>query len=633
MPALLERPQNLQLFADLPDAFDVRSFDVKESLNELFVVDIVARCSNPAVDLEEAIGKAATFRIEVSSEVYGDTSSPLWSGILSDVEQLASEDEGLSTYRLRLVPSFWLLTQRTNCRVFQQMTDLEIVKALFVEWGLPFEDACAGSYKTRKYRVQYQESDYAFVCRLLEAAGVSYVLEQRDATTTIVLRDAPEQQPARKLPLQHVGAPTAGQLYATGLRAQRRIRPGRTTFADHDPRLPNEPLIGAATSSAHPIESQLESFKYLPGAFKFGVSGPKDTPTADDRGRSRTDPDEARRIAERDAAARIARSQRITFTSNSLDLRAGGVLHVAGHALSERFKHLLVESIHLTGTQGSDATIEAEAVSTEVAYHPALRTPTPSIAGVECATVVGPAGETIHCDEFGRVRVQFHWDRYGKMDEFSSCWIPVNQPWAGEGFGLVNLPRIGQEVIVSFLGGNPEEPVIVGRVFTNLKRPPFTLPAAKNESGFRSKSVPETGGYNLLRFVDTAGDELVEDRAEKDMKTRVNNDKALSVGRDRSMSIERDDEERVGGNQAESVGKNQLSRVFDNMLSIVGKERVLKTVGNMVSQAKAHAFSSDDTINLTVGNSLIYMDRDKIVIHAKTVLINPDAAPESSGGA
>jgi type VI secretion system secreted protein VgrG len=231
------------------------------------------------------------------------------------------------------------------------------------------------------------------------------------------------------------------------------------------------------------------------------------------------------------------------------------------------------------------------------------------------------------------VRVQFHWDRYGKMDEFSSCWIPVNQPWAGEGFGLVNLPRIGQEVIVSFLGGNPEEPVIVGRVFTNLKRPPFTLPAAKNESGFRSKSVPETGGYNLLRFVDTAGDELVEGRAEKDMKTRVNNDKALSVGRDRSMSIERDDEERVGGNQAESVGKNQLSRVFDNMLSIVGKERVLKTVGNMVSQAKAHAFSSDDTINLTVGNSLIYMDRDKIVIHAKTVLINPDAAPESSGGA
>jgi type VI secretion system secreted protein VgrG len=633
MPALLERPQNLQLFADLPDAFDVRSFDVRESLNELFFVDIVARCPNPAVDLEEAIGKAATFRIEVSAEVYPDASSPLWSGILSDVEQLASEEDGLSTYRLRLVPSFWLLTQRTNCRVFQQMTDLDIVKALFAEWGLPFEDACSGSYKTRKYRVQYQESDYAFVCRLLEASGVSYVLEQRDATTTIVLRDAPEQQPARKLPLQHVGEPTAGRLYATGLRAQRRIRPGRTTFADHDPRLPNEPLLGAATSSSHPIESQLESFKYLPGAFKFGNVGPKDTPAADDRGRSRSDPDEARRIAERDAAARIARSQRISFTSNSLDLRAGSVLHVAGHALSERFKHLLVESIHLSGTQGSDATIEVEAVSGEVPYHPATRTPTPTIAGVECATVVGPAGETIHCDEFGRVRVQFHWDRYGKMDEFSSCWIPVNQPWAGEGFGLVNLPRIGQEVIVSFLAGNPEEPVIVGRVFTNLKRPPFTLPAAKNESGFRSKSVPETGGYNLLRFVDTAGEELVEGRAEKDMKTRVNNDKALSVGRDRSMSVERDDEERVGGNQAESVGKNQLSRVFDNMLSIVGKERVLKTVGNMVSQAKAHAFSSDDTINLTVGNSLIYMDRDKIVIHAKTVLINPDAAPESSGGA
>jgi type VI secretion system secreted protein VgrG len=117
-------------------------------------------------------------------------------------------------------------------------------------------------------------------------------------------------------------------------------------------------------------------------------------------------------------------------------------------------------------------------------------TPIPTINGVECAVVVGPAGETIHCDEFGRVRVQFHWDRYGKMDEFSSCWVPVNQAWAGEGLGSLNIPRVGQEVIVSFLAGNPEEPMIVGRVFTNLLRPPFPLPANKTQNGFRSASVP-----------------------------------------------------------------------------------------------------------------------------------------------
>ena len=276
----------------------------------------------------------------------------------------------------------------------------------------------------------------------------------------------------------------------------------------------------------------------------------------------------------------------------------------------------------ISGSHHSPVSIAVEAVSGEVSYRPERTTPRPNISGVECATVVGPTGETIHCDEFGRVRVQFHWDRYGKMDELSSCWVPVNQPWAGEGFGMVNLPRIGQEVLVSFLGGNPEEPVIVGRIFTNLKRPPFALPAAKNESGFRSKSVPETGGYNLLRFVDTAGSELVEGRAEKDMTTRVNHDKELSVGNDRRMEVSHDDEERVSGTQRESVGKDKLTQVVENLVSIVGKERLLKTLGNMLSHAKTHTIVGDETTNLSVGSSFIYIDKETIVIKANKVLID-----------
>jgi type VI secretion system secreted protein VgrG len=244
------------------------------------------------------------------------------------------------------------------------------------------------------------------------------------------------------------------------------------------------------------------------------------------------------------------------------------------------------------------------------------------IAGVESATVVGPASETIHCDEFGRVRVQFHWDRYGKMDEHSSCWIPVSQPWAGEGFGMVHLPRIGHEVLVSFLGGNPEEPVIVGRAFTNLRRPPFALPAAKDESGLRTNSVPETEGYNLLRYVDTAGQELVEGRAEKDMRTRVNHDKSLSVGHDRVMEIGHDDEERIGRTQQETVGKDKLMQVVDNLVSVVGKERLLKTLGNMLSHAKTHTIVADESINLSVGSSFIYMDKDTIIIKADKVLVD-----------
>jgi type VI secretion system secreted protein VgrG len=604
------------------DAYDVREYVIHEGVNTLFSIDLVVRCHNDAVDLEATVGAEARFRLAVDPTHLPHLEPLQWTGVVSDIEHVVSEGDGLSTYHLRLAPRFWLLTQRTNCRVFQQMTDLEVVIAMLKEWGLPHDSQCSEKYKPKKYKVQYQETDFAFVSRLLEDSGISYVLEQGEHGTTIVLRDRPETRQPVAAPLEHLNGSLAGPRWATGFRAERSVRQGRSTFADHDPRLPNEPLLAHAQSSHHPLESKLESFAYTPGAFKFGNAGPRDTPTADDHGRVRTDHEEARRIAEHDAAARVARSQHFSFRSNCVEVRAGSVVSVDNHPIAERFKKLLVTRAEIRGSASAPVEILADAVSGEVSFKPDRTTPRPMIAGVESATVVGPASETIHCDEFGRVRVQFHWDRYGKMDEHSSCWIPVSQPWAGEGFGMIHLPRIGHEVLVSFLGGNPEEPVIVGRAFTNLRRPPFALPAAKDESGLRTSSVPETEGYNLLRYVDTAGQELVEGRAEKDMRTRVNHDKSLSVGHDRVMEIGHDDEERIGRTQQETVGKDKLMQVVDNLVSVVGKERLLKTLGNMLSHAKTHTIVADDSTNLAVGSSFIYMDRDTIIIKANKVLVD-----------
>jgi type VI secretion system secreted protein VgrG len=616
-------PQHLELIVDTGDVFDVREFSATEGLNSLFSVELTVRSSNAAVDLESTVGARATFRLRLDSASMPDVPSPAWTGLVADVQQVAAEESGLSTYRIEVVPALWLLTQRTNCRVFQQMTDLDVVRALLVEWAIPHESRCRETYKPRKYRVQHQESDFAFVSRLLEDSGISFVLEQREDGTVVVLDDAPEATPPRATPLEHANDSTAGPgLYATGLRAARGVRQGRTTIADHDPRLANQPLLAQARSGAHPLEARLESSSYAPGAFKFGHDGAKDTPTADDRGRARTDPEAARALAERHAAVRMARSERFSFTSNCLELRAGNVLSISNHPLAERLGKLLLTRVGISGTSESEVHVSVEAVRGDVPHEPEGGTPRPRIPGVQCATVVGPEGETIHCDEFGRVRVQFHWDRYGKMDELSSCWIPVNQAWAGGGFGMVELPRIGQEVMVAFLGGNPEEPVIVGRAFTNLRRPPFALPEAKNESGFRSKSVPETGGFNLLRYVDTAGSELVEGRAEKDMFSRVNHDKELSVGHDRRMSIENDDEERVAGHQREWVGKDKIARVAGSYTSIVGEDRTLKTVQGMTSRAKAHFVVAEDRLEISVGSSFIYMDKD--LIHVSSPLIKLD---------
>ncbi|MFO0549044.1 MAG: type VI secretion system tip protein TssI/VgrG [Polyangiaceae bacterium] len=633
MADLIAVPQNLELKTDSADKFDVREFVVEDGLSSLFTVEIVAASENPAVDFEELIGKEATFKIGLDTSVYaeGSSSTRAYTGIVSEVHQITSEPTGLSLYHVTVSPRLWLLTQRTNCRVFQQKTDLEVVTELLGEWGIEPVVDCSRSYKKRKIRVQYQESDYAFISRLLEVSGITFLFRQTEDGTELVLRDAPERGEARKTPLDHTNEPTAGDKYATGFRASRAVRPGKVTYADHDPRLANMPLTSEASTGDHPVESQLEHFVYSPGAFKFVSDGPRDTPHADDRGRARTDPNEGKRIADERAHARKARSQRFSFESNLLDLVPGQVAKIQRHAVAEKHGDLLLSRVSMSGSAQSEVRVSCDAVSASNPYRPEQVTPWPQINGIECAIVVGPEGETIHCDEFGRVRVQFHWDRYGQMNEQSSCWVPVNQPWAGGGLGAINIPRIGQEVMVGFLAGNPEEPMIVGRMYTNLLRPPFALPANKTQNGFKSASVPATGGYNELMFEDAAGKELLRMRAEKDMATRVNHDQALSVGRHRSAKVEGNDREHVDGHQRHSVlknllsavGGNSLSSVVGNLVSSAGGQRILSTLGGFISDALTHKISSKEGTTLTVGQSSIHIGPDSIVIQTPKLFLNP----------
>lgn len=643
---------SLSVEIDSSDTFDVREFTVEDGLQTLFAVDLVAVCANPAVDFEQTVGRGATFRIQGGIGVSGGTEAPIWSGVVSEIHQLRAEDTGLSTYHLTIVPRLWLLTQRMNCRVFQQSSDLDVALLILREWGIKPIVETSRSYKTRKYRVQYQETDYAFLCRLVEAAGVTFYFRRSEEGSTLVLSDSPERGPERATPLEHVNqAMGGGTLFATAFQASRAIRSGRVTLADHDHRMPNVPLLAEAQANPTSLEAQLEQFVYTPGAFRYGSKGSKDTPFADDRGRTRTDPDEAKRLAEQTACALVARTRRFSFEANALDLAPGLLLTVSNQSIAEREGKLLLTRTSISGTSQTEPLVSCGAVSASTPFRPEAVTPAPSIFGIECATVVGPAGETIHCDEFGRVRVQFHWDRYGKMDEQSSCWVPVNQPWAGDALGSLQLPRIGQEVIVSFLGGNPEEPVIVGRLFTNLLRPPFPMPQNKTQSGFKSASVPATGGYNELMFEDAAGRELLRMRAERDMNTRVNNNQDLSVGLHRTAAIEGNDKEKVTGNQnhdvlgqlassiggqmLSSVGGDQLMGVLGSLVSSAGGERLFQTTGNFASQALTHQLTSQTGTTITVGQSMIHIGPDSIIIQSPKVLINPGeevAANASMGG-
>ena len=612
------------------DKLDVREVSVHQAMSSLFTVEVTALATNSNIDFEAVIGKEASFTLHGRS---ADGSPRTWSGICNELHLVRVEDQGLSTYRLRIVPRMWLASQRRNYRIFQGMTELQIALQLLGEWDVPTDQKIQGHYKTRKYRVQYGESDFVFLSRMLAEAGISFYFVERDGQTVCVLADAPQANAERAQRIAFRAEPTvADKEHVTGVKVSRQVRPGKLTLRDYDYRRPADYPLGAS-SETEGVESQLESYHYVPGAFVFESDKGTPSPVADDRGMHRADEDEGQKLADKRLNAERGDACVASFHTNVVDLAPGTVMRILDHPQREvgDDKKLLVLESRIDGRINEELSHYCEVRGAADPYHPPLVQPKPKVSGIENATVVGPAGEEIHTDEFGRVRVQFHWDRYGKQDENSSCWIHVSQPWGGSGYGGSSLPRIGQEVIVDFLGGDPDRPVITGRVYTGLQQTPYKLPANKTQSGWKSNSSPSNGGFNELMFEDMAGSELLRMRAEKDMTSRVNHDQQLSVGRNRSDSIEANDKETVAGDQRHNVdgnklstiGKDEVASILGNLTSMTGGDRVLKTVGSSAAQALSHSIESATETTISVGESVIKITPDSITIQSAKILLNP----------
>ncbi len=554
--------KNLEVRVGSGDALDIRNFSLRERLSSLFRVDLLVVSENPSIDFDAVVGQPARFALSTGLH---DRS---WSGVCNHFEQVRVEPSGLSTYRLSIVPTLWLLSQRKNYRIFQQISEPDIVLALLAEWDIaPVVRLDRGAYKKRKYRVQYAESDFAFLCRMLEDAGISFYFEAEEEETQLVLSDAPQANPKRTPALLFMDDTSAVKdhslEFATSVRMGQRVRPGKYTMRDHDYRKP--PAYQPAATAARGLEPEerLERFQYTPGAFLFGADSGESTPVADDRGKTRTDDREAAVLAQKRLDAKRGSARVCAFETNAHDLAPGVVVSIAGHphaALGEGKSLLVVES-SLRGTDRGEWSHHCEARGTEIPFRPALVTRKPKVHGVESATVVGPPGEEIHTDEFGRVRVHFHWDRESKMDQHSSCWIHVSQAWAGAGYGVTNLPRIGHEVLVDFLGGDPDRPVVVGRVYTNLQKTPYRLPQNKTQSGWKSHSTGGGGGYNEIMFEDAAGRELVRVQAERDMNKLVKRNESSTVGSNRARTVGVNETITVGNSRTKTVGVVNDSRV------------------------------------------------------------------------
>ncbi|MEZ4298389.1 MAG: type VI secretion system tip protein TssI/VgrG, partial [Polyangiaceae bacterium] len=596
------------------DAFDVRRFQVSERMNELFEISIVALADNPDIDFEGIAGQPMSFTVQKDTEENG---SRTWTGICRHVELLVAEERGLSTYRLVLVPSMWLLTQRRNHRIFQRQSEIDIVRKLLEEWGVKTREALTGAYRNREYRVQYGESDFTFLCRMLEDAGVSFHFRTDGDETVVVLSDAPERAPLREPAIAFRDNPTvAAREHATRVRVGRSIRPGRVTVRDHDNRLPPSFDLKGSANAAGGVEASLEQFVYSPGAFVFETDKGDASPTGDDRGKYRSDEKEAGLLAERRLAAERAAARTISFETNTVDVGPGSVVSFLDHPRSELApgKGFLVVASAMSGEVNSSWEHTCEATGAEASYRPPVATPRPRTNGVESGTVVGPSGEEIHADELGRVRVHFHWDRESSMNERSSCWIPVSQPWGGASFGGTNIPRIGQEVIVDFLSGDPDRPVIVGRVYTGLQTTPYKLPDNKTQSGWKSRSSPGGGGdnYNEIMFEDRKGQELVRMQAERNLDKLVKHDETVKIGHDRTKLVQHDDALTVGRDRTKLVENDEALTIGNDRTKLVKNDEKV-TIGN----DRTKLVQNDE--NVTIGR-----DRKKLVQNDESLTIGND---------
>lgn len=489
-----------------------------------------------------------------------------FSGLVTDF-RLTRIEERFAYYEAEVRPWLWLLGNSTDCRIFQNMSVVEIVEKIFSKYkAAKFEKRLQGSYEAREYCVQYDESDLDFVQRLLEHEGIMYFFEYAEGEHTLVLADAMNKlKPAPgygSVKFRAEGDPVRrDEEYMTDWVSTSSVQPGIFAHTDYDFTKPGADLMAQSAQPFSHAEAQGEHYRH-PGAHLTVGRG------------------DAVAVVRREEIQ--AAHQRIAAAGTVRGLASGSTFKLENFPRKDqnaeyvvlRADYRLFDPGYRPAADAGEETFRAifQVAPTSITYRPPRTTTRPVMRGPQTATVVGPAGEEIFTDKYARVKVQFHWDRLGKKDQNSSCFVRVSQTWSGAGWGFIQIPRIGQEVIVDFLEGDPDRPIITGRVYNGKEMPPYELPGNATQSGLKTNSSPGGGGWNELRFEDKAGSEEVYFQAQKDHN--------LLIKHDRSKLVQHDQSDRIDNNAKHSVGVNLDEDVGNNKTTKVGVDRTVKIGSN-----------------------------------------------------
>ncbi|HMT09717.1 MAG TPA: type VI secretion system tip protein TssI/VgrG [Pyrinomonadaceae bacterium] len=658
------------LFLKTPLADDfllIKRLRAAEGLSQLFRYDIEALHEEDEagdeptlVDPQQILGQkmAVTVRQDDGAERF-------YNGICVEFDQ-GNRNDRFSKYHIQLVPHVWLLTQNSQSRIFQNISIPEILQKVLDGFEVDFE--IQGTYEPRNYCVQYRESDWDFASRLMEEEGIYYYFVHTAEAHRMVIADTDRS---------HRDCPTKAQLpfrrdisvdmeeWAGSIQSwivSNKVRSGKFTLRDHHFQLPTNDLEGTERSRFNIGGNQeLEVYDY-PGRYAARFDGIDGGGGEQPSALQKIFDDRTRTVGIRQQELDV-NYKGSTGTSDSCALTAGHKFELTSHPDAANNRSHVIVTLRVEAVQSPSYVSEDNVPGSyqvslatipqgegQAPYRPMQRTRKPVVHGSQTAVVVGPAGEEIFVDKYGRVKVQFHWDREGRRDAASSCWIRVGTSIAGNKWGTMFIPRVGQEVIVDFMEGDPDQPIIVGSVYNAERMPHYELPKYKTMTYIKTRTSPDDGkGFNELRFEDKAGKEQVFIRSQKRYDLRVRGSMYETCGGDRQEVIGVRSDDNPGGNLAITVGGNKDVHIKDShYIGIDGKlnegikgdlveevqgGRQVVVTGNNEVNARKITLEALEKISLKVGGSFITVDLTGVTISGPIVKVNSGGAAAGTGPA
>jgi len=614
------------------DTLVFQSLSMSEQLGRLFSLDIVAGSERGDIKADDLLGKGVS--VELKCPRGGVR---YFHGFVSRFSRVPRPGTRYFSYHLTAVPWLWFLTRHSDCFIFQKKTLQDILRDLFGRRGFSdFKFKLSGNYTPWDYCVQYRETDFNFVSRMLEQEGVYYYFEHEKEKHTVVFADSP----AAHQPFPKYEKLTFRALETTHEHddehvyewvAEGRHHTGKYQHTDYDFTRPSADLKTPESNPGNFAHSDFEIFDY-PGEYDKHADGEQ---------WSRVRMEELR--ADRETfqgggdVTGLATGRKFTLSEGPSPADVGEYVIIAS---SIHLQSNIYES-GTAGEMGDSYHCSFTVIKAAEQFRPARITPKPLVQGLQTAVVTGPKGEEIYTDKYGRIKVQFHWDREGKHDENTTCFMRVATMWAGQNWGAISLPRIGHEVVVAFLEGDPDQPLVIGSVYNGKQVPPYDLPANKTQSGVKTRSSLNgtPANFNEIRFEDKKGQEQLYIHAEKNEDIVVENNKTENVGNDETIKIGHDRTETVGNDQSITIGKDDTLKVAMNQDITIGLNQTEKigaqrtetigatdslTVGatRTTTIAGADSLSVGGVITITAGAAITITASATVTITAPAILLN-----------